>query len=56
MWPILEMQRIYNNLTNDLNTLNPRQKGRHFPDHIFKSIFLYENDQISIHISLNYAP
>ena len=50
------MQRIYNNLTNDLYTLNPRQNGRHFPDHIFQSIFQYENVQISIHISLNFAP
>ena len=25
------------------NTLRPRQNGRHFPDDIFKCIFLYEN-------------
>ena len=31
-----------------LNTLRPRQSGRHFPDDIFKSIFLNENVCISI--------
>ena len=27
----------------DINTLRPRQDGRHFPDDIFKCIFLDEN-------------
>ena len=27
----------------DFNTLRPRQNGRHFPDDIFKCIFLDEN-------------
>ena len=35
-----------------VNTLRPRQNGRHFPDDIFKWIFLNENVWISIHISL----
>ena len=26
-----------------VNTLSPRQDGRHFPEDIFKCIFLYEN-------------
>ena len=26
-----------------INTLRPRQDGRHFPDDIFKCIFLNEN-------------
>ena len=26
-----------------LNTLRPRQNGRHFPDDVFKCIFLNEN-------------
>ena len=39
-----------------LNTLRPRQNGRHFPDDIFKCIFLNENVWISLKISLNYAP
>ena len=38
-----------------LNTLRPRQNGRHFPDDIFKYIFLNENVWISIAISLNYV-
>ena len=33
-----------------LNTLRPRQNGRHFPDDIFKCIFLNENVWISIKI------
>ena len=39
-----------------LNTLRPRQDGRHFPDDIFKCIFLNENVQISIKISMTFAP
>ena len=35
------------NLWN-FNTLRPRQDGQHFPDDIFKSIFLHENVWISI--------
>ena len=36
-------------------TLMPRQYGRHFPDDIFKCIFLNENVKISIKISLKFA-
>ena len=39
-----------------LNTLRPRQNGRHFPDNIFKCIFLNENAWISIKISLKFVP
>ena len=39
-----------------VNTLRPRQDGRHFPDDIFKCIFLYENVWISIKISLKFVP
>ena len=39
-----------------LNTLRPRHKGRHFPNDIFKSIFLNENVWISIEISLEFVP
>ena len=35
-----------------LNTLRPRQNGRHFADDIFKCIFLNENVWIPIEISL----
>ena len=37
------------------NTLMPRQYGRHFPDDIFKYIFLNENAWISIKSSLNFV-
>ena len=37
-------------------TLRPRQNGRHFPDDMFKCIFLNENTSISIKISLKFVP
>ena len=39
-----------------LNTLRPRQNGRHFPDDIFKCIFLNKNVWISIKISQQFVP
>ena len=39
-----------------LNTLRPRQNGRHFADDIFKCIFLNENVWIPIEISLKFVP
>ena len=39
-----------------INTLGSRQDGRHFPDYIFKSIFLNENVWIPIKISLKFVP
>ena len=39
-----------------INTSRPRQNGRHFPDDIFKCIFLNENVCISIEISLMFVP
>ena len=39
-----------------INTLGPRQNGRHFADDIFKYIFLNENVWISIKISLKFVP
>ena len=44
---------------NDLvpvNTLRPRQDSRHFPDDIFKCIFLNENATISFKKSLKFVP
>ena len=38
-----------------VNTLRPRQNGRHFPDDIFKCISLNENMWISIKVSLNFV-
>ena len=37
------------------NSLRPGQNGRHFPDDIFKWIFLNENKLISINISLKFV-
>ena len=34
----------------NFNTLMPRQNGRHFPDDIFKRIFLNQNVRIPINI------
>ena len=39
-----------------VNTLRPRQNGRHFADDTFKRIFLDENIRISIKISLKFVP
>ena len=39
-----------------INTLRPRQNGRHFPDDIFRWIFFNENVWISINISLKFVP
>ena len=39
-----------------INTLRPRQDGRHFPDDIFKCIFLKENVWILIKMSLKFVP
>ena len=39
-----------------VNTLWPRENGRHFADDTFKHIFLNENIRISIKISLKFVP
>ena len=39
-----------------INTLRPRQNGRHFPAAIFKCIFCNENKGISIKTSLKFFP
>ena len=39
-----------------LNILRPRKNGRHFPDDIFKCIFLNENVLILNKISLKFVP
>ena len=41
---------------HDINTLRPRQNGRHFADDVLKCIFLNENVWISLKISLKYVP
>ena len=42
--------------TSSVNTLRPRQNGRHFPEAIFKWIFLNENVWISMKILLKFVP
>ena len=42
--------------SNILNTLRPRENGRHFPDDAFNRIFVYENIRISIKFSLKFVP
>ena len=39
-----------------LNTLKPRQYGRHFPNDIFKRIFLNEEVKILFRISMTFVP
>ena len=39
-----------------INTLRPRQNGRHFADDIFKCIFFNENEWILLLISLKFVP
>ena len=39
-----------------INTLRPRQNGRHFTDDMFKCIFLNENVWIMIEVSLTFVP
>ena len=39
-----------------INTLKPRQNGRHFADDTFKCIFLNENEWTSLKISLTFVP
>ena len=43
-------------LPTGINTLMPKQNGRHFPDDILKCIFFNENVWISIKISLKFDP
>ena len=45
-----------NDINSGLNTLRPRQNGRHFPDEIFRCIFFNENIWIAINISPSFVP
>ena len=48
LWPLVYVSHI--------NTLRPRQNGRHFADDTFKRIFMNGNVRISINISLKFVP
>ena len=52
------MTQAQNMMGSDLrlNTLRPKQNGRHLPDDIFKCIFLNESIWIWINISLKFVP
>ena len=50
------LQTEINQTRNGINTLRPRQNGRHLSDAIFKCIFVNENVLISIRISLKFVP
>ena len=50
------MMSLVINVGIEVNTLRPRQNGRHFPDDIFKYIFLNENARISLRASLKFVP
>ena len=52
---VLNINPVHVTLTY-INTLRPRQNGRHFPDDIFKCIRLNENLWISMKISLSFVP
>ena len=43
-------------MTSAVNTLRPKQNGRHFADDSIKCIFLNEHIWISIEISLKFVP
>ena len=43
-------------LWNNLSLIEAETNGRHFPDNIFKCIFLNENALVSIKISLKFVP
>ena len=54
-WETHMIARCWHN-PEAVNTLRPRQNGRHFADDIFKCIFLNENVWIPIKISMKFVP
>ena len=51
-WQNIPYMFIYNSV---LNSLKPRRNRRHFADDIFKSMFLNENEWISLRFSLKFV-
>ena len=51
-----DMCQPHIHMIKNVNTLRPRQNGRHFTDDTFKCIFLNENVWISLKISLKFVP
>ena len=54
VWPA--PTRFDSAVSNNFNTLRPRQNGSHFPDDSFNWIFSIENVWISINISPKFVP
>ena len=54
--PMISKAFPYHSIKCTVNSLRPRHNGRHFPDDIFKRIFLTENVWIPITISLKFVP
>ena len=50
-----EAEKLIPKKLTTINTLRPRQNGRHFADDHLKCIFLNENLSISIQISLKFV-
>ena len=48
--------KFFADIAHCVNTLRPRQNGRHFAEDIFKYIFLNENVWVPIKISLKVVP
>ena len=58
-WPDIYLMSTFfccRSILTSINTLRPRQNGRHFADSIFKCIVLNENVWIPIKISLKFVP
>ena len=53
---IPNIRSVENSMVILVNTLRPRENGRHFADDTFKRIFLNGNVIISIKISLKFVP
>ena len=53
MWDVITHPYSY---FKCINSLRPRENRQHFPDNVFKCIFLNENVIISVKISLKFVP
>ena len=52
----MNWRQCFVSLPEPINTLRPRQNGRHFADDTLKHIFVNENARLSIKISLKFVP
>ena len=57
LWsPSIVFHSLHFVISKYINTLRPRQNGRHFADDTFNHIFVNENARISIKFSLKFVP